>query len=278
MINIKSIQNKYGFQFKNSLGQNFFNNDSMLEEILDNLHITRDDIIIEIGPGFGVLTEKLLNRAKEVISIEIDDRVIPILKEELKQFKNFTLIHKDFMKLDLEQFNHLENIKIIANIPYYITTPILEKLFKSCINIDLIAIMMQKEVGERILADKSTKEYGSLSVFAKYFSNPYLVKNIPASNFIPKPKVDSVVIKFEILKHREFKNSFLEDKFLDFVKKCFSMRRKNLYNVLFQFVKDKSLLKEISNDLNIDFNNRSENLTLHEFECIFINLSKSNYI
>lgn len=276
MININDIQRKYGFNFKGSLGQNFFNNHNMLDEIVHSLNITKEDIVIEIGPGFGVLTEKLLLLSKKVISIEIDDRVIPILNEELKGFNNFELIHKDFMKLDLHSLNLEDSkVKVVANIPYYITTPILEKLFKSNLNIDFIAIMMQKEVGERILASNSSKEYGSLSIFCDYFSKPSLVKKISASNFTPRPKVDSVIIKFDINENREFNNKDVENEFLSFVKRCFNMRRKTLFNVLSQFNKNKGELESISNSLNIDFKKRPENLTTHDFVLIFKSLSKS---
>ncbi|AID45494.1 SSU rRNA adenine-N-dimethyltransferase [Candidatus Arthromitus sp. SFB-mouse-NL] len=270
MTSVRELQRKYGFLFKGYLGQNFFNNDILLNEILDKLDITKNDIVIEIGPGFGVLTEKLLLKSKKVISIEIDDRLIPILNENLKEYDNFKLIHNDFMKMNLEDLGNLNGrFKVVANIPYYITTPILEKLFKSELSIDFIAIMVQKEVGNRILANVSTKEYGSLSVFVNYFSVPHVVKYIPAVNFIPKPKVDSVFIKFEILNNRKFENREIEDNFLKFVKRCFSMRRKTLYNVLSNFTKDKEILMKIFNYMDIDFNKRAENLTVDEFVKIF---------
>ncbi len=216
------------------------------------------------------MTEKLLLKSKKVISIEIDDRLIPILNENLKEYDNFKLIHNDFMKMNLEDLGNLNGrFKVVANIPYYITTPILEKLFKSELSIDFIAIMVQKEVGNRILANVSTKEYGSLSVFVNYFSVPHVVKYIPAVNFIPKPKVDSVFIKFEILNNRKFENREIEDNFLKFVKRCFSMRRKTLYNVLSNFTKDKEILMKIFNYMDIDFNKRAENLTVDEFVKIF---------
>lgn len=270
MTSVRELQRKYGFLFKGYLGQNFFNNDILLNEILDKLDITKNDIVIEIGPGFGVLTEKLLLKSKKVISIEIDDRLIPILNENLKEYDNFKFIHNDFMKMNLEDLGNLNGrFKVVANIPYYITTPILEKLFKSELSIDFIAIMVQKEVGNRILANVSTKEYGSLSVFVNYFSVPHVVKYIPAVNFIPKPKVDSVFIKFEILDNRKFENREIEDNFLKFVKRCFSMRRKTLYNVLSNFTKDKEILMKIFNYMDIDFNKRAENLTVDEFVKIF---------
>ena len=277
MINIKDIQKKYGFYFKSFLGQNFFNNDFLLEEIIESLNISKDDIVLEIGPGVGVLTEKLLCRAKKVISVEIDSNAVFILNEEFKDKKNFLLINEDFLKMDLHKIEEFKNsIKVIANIPYYITTPILEKLFKSNLNIDFIAVMVQKEVGERILATPSTKEYGSLTVFVNYYSKALLIKKISSNNFIPKPKVDSVFIKFEIFKNRFFNDNNIENEFLNFVKRCFSMRRKNLFNVLTQFNKNKQQLQNISYKLQIDFNNRAENLDVFDFQKIFVELSKPN--
>ena len=270
MINIKYIKDKYGFYFKSNLGQNFFNNDLLLEEILTNLHITKEDTILEIGPGFGVLTEKLLERAKNVISVEVDSNAVFILNEEFKDYNNFCLINEDFLKMDLKDIENLNKcVKVIANIPYYITTPILEKLFTSNLNIEYIGFMLQEEVGNRILAKESTKEYGSLTVFSQYYSKPILIKKISASNFTPRPKVDSVFIKFEILNNRLFQNKQLEKKFLTFVKMCFSRRRKNLYNVLSQFDVSKEQLKEISSDIQIDFSKRPENLNIQEFQQIF---------
>lgn len=277
MVNIKDIQKKYEFHFKSFLGQNFFNNDFLLEEIIESLNISKDDIVLEIGPGFGVLTEKLLCRAKKVISVEIDSNAVFILNEEFKDKKNFLLINEDFLKMDLHKIEEFKNsIKVIANIPYYITTPIIEKLFKSNLNIDFIAVMVQKEVGERILATPSTKEYGSLTVFVNYYSKAVLIKKISSNNFIPKPKVDSVFIKFEIFKNRFFNDNNIENEFLNFVKRCFSMRRKNLFNVLTQFNKNKQQLQNISHKLQIDFNNRAENLDVFDFQKIFVELSKPN--
>lgn len=275
-MNIREIQKKYKFSFKSSLGQNFFNNNEMLDEILNSLDLNQNDVVLEIGSGFGILTERLLNVCKSVVSVEIDSSAVHILTEEFKGRENFTIINRDFLKVDLNELGFVTSIKVIANIPYYITTPILEKLFKSNIDIDFIAVMIQKEVGDRILAKSSTKEYGSLTIFSNYFSIPKLIKKIPAGNFLPPPKVDSVFLKFEIKKQREFQNSTLEKEFLDFVKKCFSMRRKNLYNVLSQFKKSKEELQMISEKLSLDFYKRAENLEIEAFKNIFIELNKSN--
>ncbi len=277
MIDINHIKKKYNFNFKGSLGQNFFNNNKMLEDIIDSLHLKEMDVVLEIGPGFGVLTYMLLNKVSSVISVEIDRRLISILREEFKDYDNFTLINEDFMKLDLNSLNlHNKNIKVIANIPYYITTPILEKLFLSDLNIDFISIMMQKEVGDRILSPVSTKEYGSLSIFAKYFSNPSLLRVIDKRNFTPVPKVNSVIIKFDIKGDREFKGTSYEKEFLNFVKKCFNMRRKTLLNVLSQFLKSKEEIKCILKDLNLGENLRSENLGMEDFINIFKKLNNIN--
>lgn len=274
-MNIQSIQRKYKFSFKSFLGQNFFNNDSMLINIIKRLNINEYDVILEIGAGFGVLTEKLLDISKKVIAIEVDSSAIYILKEEFKDRNNFSLIEGDFLKIDLSSICDVNRkIKVIANIPYYITTPILEKLFKSDLNIEFIAVMVQKEVGERILAKPSNKNYGSLTIFSNYFSTPKLIENIKACNFTPKPKVDSMFIEFKIKDDREFKDLSIETDFLNFVKRCFTMRRKNLYNVLSQFKKSKDDLNLISKKLSIDFNKRAENLHMDDFKKIFLEINK----
>ncbi len=275
MVNIREIQKKYGFSFKSSLGQNFFNNDVLLEEILNDLDIQKNDVVLEIGPGFGVLTEKLLTRAKEVISIEIDYNAYHILSKEFSECKNLILINEDFLKMDLNRFSNIKNIKIVANIPYYITTPILEKLFMSNLSIDFIGVMVQKEVGERILAKPCTKEYGSLTIFSNYYSKCTLVKKLPAHNFIPAPKVDSVFLKFNIKDNRYFQGE-VEKQFLNFVKRCFSMRRKTLFNVLSQFKLSKEQLSIISEEIDIDFNKRAETLYIEDFKKIFLSINKSN--
>ncbi len=275
MINIREIQKKYGFSFKSSLGQNFFNNEILLEEILNILYIDKESTVLEIGPGFGVLTEKLLKICSHVICVEIDYNAYDILLNEFKGIKNLTLLNEDFLKMDLNNFKNIKGLKIIANIPYYITTPILEKLFSSDLDIDFIGVMVQKEVGNRILASPSTKEYGSLTVFSNYYSKCNLIKKIPACNFTPVPKVDSMFLKFSIIKEREFQGK-LEKEFLSFVKKCFSMRRKTLFNVLSQFKLNKCELSKISQNINIDFNKRAETLSLDDFKKLFLSISKSN--
>ena len=274
-MDIREIQNKYGFSFKSSLGQNFLNNNHILEDVLNDLHICKEDIVLEIGPGFGILTKQLLDRCKKVISIEIDSRVVNILNNEFKDYDNFELINCDFLKANLKDIiGDEKNIKVIANIPYYITTPILEKLFKSNLDIDYIVFLLQEEVGNRILAKESTKEYGSLTVFSKYYSKTSLIRKVSSSNFIPKPKVDSVFIKFEVFNDRKFKDTSLEEEFLFFLKKSFSIRRKNLFNVFMQFNKTKIEIEGILNSLSIDFNKRVENLSLNDFQNIFALLNK----
>lgn len=275
MINIREIQKKYGFSFKSSLGQNFFNNEILLEDILNDLCINKDSTILEIGPGFGVLTERLLKRCEKVVCVEIDYNAYYILLNEFKGIENLTILNEDFLKMDLDRFKNIKRLKVIANIPYYITTPILEKLFSSNLDIDFIGVMVQKEVADRILASPSTKEYGSLTIFSNYYSKCTLIKNIPACNFIPAPKVDSVFLKFKIIKEREFKGE-IEKEFLTFVKKCFSMRRKTLFNVLSQFKLNKSELLEISKNININFNQRAETLHLEDFKKMFLSINKSN--
>ncbi len=274
-MKIKYIKKKYGFNFKPSLGQNFFNNDDLLKSMVDKLDITANDTVLEIGPGFGSLTEKLLCRTRNVICVEVDKCIVSILNEEFKNYKNLKIISGDFLKIELNNMEELKrDIKVVANIPYYITTPILEKLFKSDLNIKFIAVMVQKEVGDRILALPSTKDYGSLTVFVNYYSKVSMIEKISACNFIPKPKVDSIFLKCDILHDRFFKNHKIEVEFLRFVKECFTMRRKNLFNVLSRFNVDKDDLVKISLDLNIDFNQRIENIDLFDMQHIFNKIHK----
>lgn len=277
MIDINYIQRKYGFNFKYSLGQNFLSNDLIVNSIIENSDISNEDIILEIGPGFGVLTDMILNKAKHVISVELDNDAIEILNKEFEARKNFTLIHNDFLKLnlsDIDIIKNSKNIKVIGNIPYYITTPILVKLFESEIDISSIILMVQKEVGQRINAQPSTKQYGSLTIFSKYYSNTSIIEKVSAENFIPKPKVDSVVVKFDIKKERLFIDKKIEKDFLNYVKTCFNMRRKTLFNVLKQFDKSREELEKISNEISIDFNRRCETLVIEEFKKIFESIYK----
>ncbi|MBO3450139.1 ribosomal RNA small subunit methyltransferase A, partial [Clostridium botulinum] len=171
-MNTKEIVNKYEFKFNKNLGQNFLIDESVLEDIIEGAEISKEDTVIEIGPGVGTLTKELLERAKEVYSIELDGDLIPILQEELKEYNNFTLIHKDALKINFnELMENKDSIKLVANLPYYVTTPIISRLLTEKCDFKSLTIMIQKEVAERINAEPNCKEYGSLTVLVQYYCN-----------------------------------------------------------------------------------------------------------
>lgn len=195
-INTKDIVKKYGFKFTKSLGQNFLIDDTVLMDIVEGSEVNKGDYIIEIGPGVGTLTKQLLKVAKAVCSIELDSNLIPILNEELKEFDNFKLINEDALKVD---FNEIiageESVKLVANLPYYVTTPIICKFLTEDYNFKSLTIMIQKEVAERIAAKPNCKEYGALSLLVQYYCDTKILRKVPPSAFIPQPKVESTVIK-----------------------------------------------------------------------------------
>ena len=202
----QELVKKYNFKFSKSLGQNFLIDDSVLTDIVEGADVDDKDFIIEIGPGVGTLTAKLLMKAKRVTSIELDNDLIPILQEELGEYENFNLIHNDALKVD---FNELigdeESVKLVANLPYYVTTPIIVKLLKDGYNFKSLTIMIQKEVAERIDAQPNCKEYGALSVLVQYYCNTSIVRRVAPSCFIPRPKVESIVIRLDRLKEPRVK-------------------------------------------------------------------------
>ena len=199
-IKTQELVKKYNFKFSKSLGQNFLVDDSVLSDIVNGAEVNSEDFVIEIGPGVGTLTAQLLMKAKRVTAIELDNDLIPILQEELGSNENFNLIHKDALKVD---FNELigdeKSVKLVANLPYYVTTPIILKLLKDGYNFKSLTIMIQKEVAERIDAEPDCKEYGALSVLVQYYCNTSIIRRVPPTCFIPRPKVDSIVIKLGIV-------------------------------------------------------------------------------
>lgn len=265
----KDIINKYNFKLTKSLGQNFLVDNNILSKIVNSAEITDEDTIIEIGTGIGTLTKELAQRAKKVIAIEIDTNLLKILEETLSEYGNVKIINQDILKTDikkiLEENNIKGAIKVVANLPYYITTAILMKFLESGVDIDSFVVMIQKEVANRILAKPSTKEYGSLTVAIQYYANSFIVSNVPKSAFIPEPNVDSSVIKLEIKKERDVKVNN-EKLFFDVVRGSFSKRRKTILNSL-------STYKEFNKDIvvsallnsNIDAKRRGETLTINEF-------------
>lgn len=270
-LSTKEVVLKYNFKFTKSLGQNFLIDDSVLDDIVDGAEITKDDYVIEIGPGVGTLTKELLQRAKRVTSIELDEKLIPILQEELKDFENFELVHKDALKVDYnELIGDEKSVKIVANLPYYVTTPIIANLLNGKYNIASITIMIQKEVAERIDAEPSTKDYGAFSLLVQYYCDTKIIRRVPPSSFIPAPKVDSIVIRLDRLEKPRVQISD-EKLFFNVIRQSFNMRRKTLWNAMKNIGLDKEKLKVAFEKANIDPNRRGETLSIEEFA----NLSKT---
>lgn len=269
----QELVKKYNFKFSKSLGQNFLIDDSVLTDIVDGASVDDKDFIIEIGPGVGTLTAKLLMKAKKVTSIELDNDLIPILQEELREHENFDLIHNDALKVD---FNSLigdePSVKLVANLPYYVTTPIIVKLLKDGYNFKSLTIMIQKEVAERINAEPNCKEYGALSVLVQYYCNTSIVRRVAPSCFIPRPKVESIVIRLDRL---EAPRVNVKDENLMFalVRAGFNMRRKTLWNATKTFNLSKEKLEEAFEKSGIDPKRRAETLSIEEFahlsDCIY---------
>jgi len=273
-LNTKDIVLKYNFRFTKSLGQNFLIDDSVLEDIVEGAEITKEDYVIEIGPGVGTLTKELLARAKKVTSIELDEKLIPILQEELKEFENFDIVHKDALKVD---FNNLigeeKSVKVVANLPYYVTTPIIANLLNGNYNIKSITIMIQKEVGERIDAEPSTKDYGAFSLLVQYYCDTKIIRHVPPSSFIPAPKVDSIVIRLDKLKEPRVQVQS-EKLFFNVVRQSFNMRRKTLWNAMKNIGLDKEKLKIGFENAGIDPTRRGETLSIEEFANLSNEFSK----
>lgn len=269
----KDIVKKYGFKFTKSLGQNFLIDDTVLMDIVEGAEVNKEDLVIEIGPGVGTLTRELLKRAKRVVSIELDSDLIPILEEELKGFDNFQLIHKDALKVNFSEIiGEEKSVKVVANLPYYVTTPIIAKLLTGNYKFDSLTIMIQKEVAERIAAAPDTKEYGALSILVQYYCDTEIIRKVSPSSFIPQPKVESIVIKLDRLSEPRVK---VQDEKLYFTisRDAFNMRRKTLWNALKPLKLEKEKLEQGFADAGIDPKRRGETLSLQEFA----NLTNSIY-
>lgn len=264
---IKNIQTQFGFTFKKGLGQNFLTSPVVLEDIVDAAEI--DGGVIEVGPGFGVLTKELSAAADKVVSIEIDDRLLEVLEYTLAECDNVKIINGDILKLDLhklfaEEFPN-QTVSVAANLPYYITTPIITKLLEERLPIRNIVVMVQKEVAQRLQAKPASKDYGAVTLMCRYYTEPEIVTIVPAGLFVPPPKVDSAVLKLKVLdKPRvDVKN---EKIFFRTIKAAFSQRRKTLLNCLssnFSFSKDE--LTEIMESAGIEPSRRGETLDINEF-------------
>ena len=196
----KFIMNKFNIKADKSLGQNFLIDENIVDSIVENSFISKEDLIIEIGPGLGTLTSKLLEKAGKVICIELDKRMINILNSRFSLYENFELINNDVLKVDLKNINEkIKYVKVVANLPYYITTPIIMKLLEDKLKLTSITVMVQKEVAIRLASNPGEKESGAITYAIHYYTNPKIIVDVPNSSFIPSPKVDSAVIKFDVL-------------------------------------------------------------------------------
>ncbi|HAS73205.1 MAG TPA: 16S rRNA (adenine(1518)-N(6)/adenine(1519)-N(6))-dimethyltransferase [Clostridiales bacterium UBA8960] len=267
---IKYIMEKYGFKFSKGLGQNFIIDDNVLTRIIEGSDINKEDGILEIGPGIGVMTDVLCEHANKVVSVEIDKSLIPVLQETVGHHENLTVINQDVLKLDVlklvrDEFGDRKP-KLIANLPYYVTTPIIMMFLEERIPVSDLIVMIQKEVADRIIAKPSTKEYGALSVVVQYFTEPSIVTRVSRGSFMPMPNVDSTVIR---LKVRETSPVMLDDEATFFltIKDGFGKRRKTLLNALSSgFLRiSKDQAKRALDMAGIPENTRGEALNIDEF-------------
>lgn len=268
------ILHKYKIQANKSLGQNFLIDNSVIEEIIDNSNIGKEDLVIEIGPGLGVLTNRLLQEAKYVISVELDPRMVDILQDRFSSNIDngqLEIINDDILKVDLQRIIEekkpsIKHVKIVANLPYYISTPIIIKLLENRLSIDEIIVMVQKEVAERLIARTGSREAGTITYLVEYYAQAESVVKVPKESFIPSPKIESEVIKLKVRKQPKI--AIKDEKILfNIIQKSFMQRRKTLSNALVNshIMADKTSVEEMLNTLGLDKNVRGESLTLEQF-------------
>jgi len=269
--NTIAVLKKYNFNFQKRFGQNFLIDTHVLDKIIHSAGITKDDMVLEIGPGIGTMTQYLCESAREVVAVEIDQSLIPILGDTLSEYDNVTVINEDILKVDINQLvnerNNGKPIKVVANLPYYITTPIIMGLFEAHVPVESITVMVQKEVAMRMQAKPSTKDYGALSLAVQFYATPYIVANVPPNCFMPRPNVGSAVIRLTIHKNPEI---VVKDEKLMFrlIRASFNQRRKTLVNGL-KNSSELSLTKEqiesALKELGVSETIRGEALTLEQF-------------
>lgn len=274
---IEMIQ-KYEFAFQKKFGQNFLIDTHVLEKIIDAAGVTKKDMVLEIGPGIGTMTQYLAENARQVVAVEIDKNLIPILEETLKEYDNVTVLNDDILKVDIgrlaEEYNDGRPIKVVANLPYYITTPIIMGLFESNVPVDNITVMVQKEVADRMQVGPGSKDYGALSLAVQYYAEPYIVANVPPNCFIPRPNVGSAVIR--LTRHQEPPVQVKDSKLMfKLIRASFNQRRKTLQNGLnnspeISYTKEQIIAAIDS--LSVSPTIRGEALTLEQFAWL------SNYL
>ena len=269
----QEILKKYGFSIKKSLGQNFLIDPNILQNIVSHAKLTKESAVIEIGPGIGALTEHLARKAGQVVAVEIDQRLLPVLEDTLSPYDNVEIIHSDILKTDVEdviqeKLAGYKDIMVVANLPYYVTTPILIKLLMEKLPIRGMVVMMQKEVADRITASPSTKAYGSLSIAIQYYMKAEIAMTVPRTVFIPQPNVDSAVIK--LTRHETSPVDVLDEDFLFKVSRSsFAQRRKTILNNLQSQLplgkEKKELILAALAEANVDPTRRGETLSIQEF-------------
>ena len=269
--NTIEILQKYQFVFQKKFGQNFLIDTHVLEKIIAAAGVTKDDCVLEIGPGIGTMTQYLAESARHVIAVEIDQNLIPILKDTLSAYENVTVINKDILKVDIQalaqEYNGGRPIKVVANLPYYITTPIIMGLFESNVPIDNITVMVQKEVADRMQVGPGTKDYGALSLAVQYYAKPEIVANVPPNCFMPRPKVGSAVIR--LTRHQNPPVTAKDEKLMfRIIRASFNQRRKTLANGLknsqeLNYTKEQ--VEAAITECGLPLNIRGEALTLEQF-------------
>lgn len=265
------VLQKYDFVFQKKYGQNFLIDTHVLDKIIDAAHITKDDFVLEIGPGIGTMTQYLAEQAREVVAVEIDKALIPILQDTLSEYPNVTIINEDILKVDLEKLVKEKNdgrpVKVVANLPYYITTPIIMQLFESHVPLHSITIMVQTEVAQRMQVGPGTKDYGALSLAVQYYSRPEIITHVPPTCFIPRPNVGSTVIR--LTRYEKPPVEAADESFLfSLIRASFNQRRKTLVNGLSNasgLNLSKAQITEALEQMGLPANVRGETFTLEQF-------------
>lgn len=269
--NTIEVLRKYDFNFQKKFGQNFLIDSNILEHIVDAADVTQEDCVLEIGPGIGTMTQYLCERAREVVAVEIDRKLIPILEDTLSSYHNITVINEDILKVDMKRLAEEKNggrpIKVVANLPYYITTPIIMGLFESHVPLASITIMVQKEVADRMQVGPGTKDYGALSLAVQYYAKPEIMLTVPASCFMPRPNVDSAVIR--LTRYEEPPVSVENERLMfDIIRASFNQRRKTLMNGLSNASElhiSKERVGQALEQMGLSPTIRGEALTLEQF-------------
>ncbi len=269
--NTIAVLQKYNFNFQKKFGQNFLIDTHVLEKIIEASGITKEDFVLEIGPGIGTMTQYLCENAREVVAVEIDKNLIPILSDTLSEYDNVTVINEDILKVDINRLAEEKNggrpMKVVANLPYYITTPIIMGLFESHVPIDSITIMVQKEVADRMQVGPGTKDYGALSLAVQYYAKPEIIANVPPNCFMPRPNVGSAVIR--LTRHAEVPVQVDDEKLMfRIIRASFNQRRKTLANGLNNSPEihlSKEIIQESIEELGVPVTIRGEALTLEQF-------------